>query len=153
MLNRLFRRLSRKPFKLVVLESFKHVSKGSLKNYFRNSKTVYIIEPFVAYHIKNVKFQGFADELPGYAKEFLGAGLLKLLPAESIDGKSIYRHATDKSVDVVEAVFSEYRKEHKELFEFVSDSLKSPEAENAFKKNLCDRLAGFYSVNILLTLG
>lgn len=150
MLNRLFRRLSPKPFKLVVLESFKHISKGTLKNYFKNSKTVYIIEPFVAYHIKNVKFQGFAEAFPDYAEQFLQNSSLKLLPADSIDGKSIYRHATDRAVEVIESVFPEYRKEHKDLFEFVSDSLKSPEAENVFKKNLCDRLAEFYSVNILL---
>ena len=36
------------------------------------------------------------------------------------------------------------------LFEYVFDTLKSSVGENVFKKNLCDRLAEFYSVNIML---
>ncbi len=150
MLNLLCNRLVLRPFKLVILESFNNVSRGTLKNYIKNSKTVYLIEPFVAYHIKNGPYHGFTGTFPDYIEQLLQKGVLKLLPADSIDGKSIYRQATDKAVEVIESVFPEYRKEHKELFEYVSDTLQSSVAENAFKKNLCDKLAEFYSVNILL---
>ena len=150
MLNRLFNKFKRMPFELVVFESFDCVRKGIVREYIKKSIPVYFIEPFVAYHIKKGPYHGFAGTFPDYIEQLLQKDVLKLLPADSIDGKSIYRQATDKAVEVIESVFPEYRKEHKELFEYVSDTLQSSVAENVFKKNLCNGLAEFYSVNILL---
>lgn len=137
--------------KLVVIESFNHVSKSVLKKYIRNSMLIYLIEPFVAYHHTSKRiYHGFPDAFPDYVEQFLHEGLVKLLPEKLIDGKTIYRQGADKSVEVIESLYHEYRKEHKELIEYVSEILKSSIAENAFKKDLCNRLAEFYSVNIML---
>lgn len=134
----------------VVFESFDQANKSVLKNYIRKSIPVYFLEPFVAYHKKKSPFHGFSNAFPGYVEQFLREGTLELLSANLIEAKTIYRQATDKAVDVIESVFPEYKKEHEEVFEYVSDTLKSSVAMNIFKKDLCSRLAEFYSVNIML---
>lgn len=136
-------------FNLVVFESFDDINKSILLNYIRNSVPIYLIEPLVAYH-KESNTLGFSSTFPSYVESLLRKGVLELIPAEMIEGKNIYMLAADKAVGVIESVFPEYRREHEDLFKYVSVALKSPMAENAFKKDLCDRLAKFYSVNIML---
>lgn len=152
MLNWIFDKLGRKSFtQLVVIESFEHISKGMLKRYVSNSIPIYLIEPFVMYHHTSKRiYHGFPDAFPDYVEKYLQEGILKLLPEKMIDGKTIFREAADKAVEAIESVYPEYREEHKELIEYVANTLKSSIAENTFKKELCNRLAEFYSVNLLL---
>lgn len=120
-----------------------------INRYIKKNISVYIIEPFGAYHHKKgIRF--YPPHLSFYIEELIQKRKISILRADEINAKDIYQMSADRAVEVIESVFHEYRKEHKELFEFVSDSLKSPEAENVFKKNLCDSLAEFYSTNILL---
>jgi polysaccharide biosynthesis PFTS motif protein len=102
------------------------------------------------HHTSKRIYHGFPDAFPDYVEKYLQEGILKLLPEKMIDGKTIFRETADKAVEVIESVYLEYREEHRELIEYVSDTLKSPTAENIFKKELCNRLAEFYSVNLLL---
>lgn len=92
----------------------------------------------------------FPGDFPDHINDLIQQDILKMLPAKSIIEETVYREAANRAVDVIEHVFPAYRKEHEELFNFVSETLKSPMAENGFKKSLCNRLAEFYSANILL---
>lgn len=120
-----------------------------LKRYVRKNIPVWIIEPFYAYHHK--KGRGlFPTDLPSFVKKLISEGKISVLKAEDIGAKEIYFLSVDKAVETVNAVYSEYRKKYEELFVFIVNILKSPLSENVFKKNLCDRLAEFYSVNIMI---
>lgn len=121
----------------------------SIEKYLKQGVPIWVTEPFHAYHYrKGIRF--FAPQIPDFVNNLIKKGKVNLLKVSQFNAKDIYRLSADKAVDIVEAVYPEYRKEHKKLFEFVTDSLKSAEAENVFKKNLCEKLAEFYSVNILL---
>ena len=120
-----------------------------IKKYLKEKVPVCVIEPFHAYHHKKgIRF--FPPHLPAFIQELIRTGKVSVLKADGINAKEIYPLATDKAVDVVESVYPEYRKRFEKIFSYVSDTLKSPIAENVFKNNLCNRLAEFYSVNILL---
>ncbi|MFQ5646478.1 MAG: hypothetical protein ACE5GM_06090, partial [bacterium] len=134
----------------VVVESFDHVNSNILKRDIKKGKQIYVVEPFVAYHYKKVKVPGFPQPLPEYVERFIENGTLKLITAESLEAKNIYRLATNRAVEVIETIFPVYREKHEELFQYVSDTLNSSEAENVFKKELCKKIAEFYSVNIML---
>lgn len=133
----------------IVFETIKKQHKHRINKYLKQGNTLWVVEPFYAFHHKR-EIRFFPSLLPDFVDSLIKNHEINLLKAVQLDAKEIYQLSADKAVEVIESVFHEYRKEHKELFEFVSNSLKSPEAENAFKKNLCDRLAEFYSTNILL---
>ena len=110
---------------------------------------IWVIEPFYAYHYnKEIRF--FPPHLPAFAQELIRAGKVSVLKADEINAKEIYPLAADRAVNIVESVYPEYRKRYDKIFSYVSETLKSPIAENVFRINLCNRLAEFYSVNILL---
>jgi len=110
---------------------------------------VWVIEPFHAYHHKKgLRF--FPPHLPAFVQELIENGKVSVLKADEINAKEIYPLAADKAVDVVESVYPEYRKRYEKIFSYASETLKSPVAENAFLNNLCNKLAEFYSVNVLL---
>src|SRR3990167_3286425 len=104
MLNWIFDKSGRKSFaQLVVIESFDHISKGMLKRYISNSIPIYLIEPFVKYHNTSKRiYHGFPSAFPDYVEQLLQEDLLKLLPENLIEGKTIYRQAADKAVEVIE---------------------------------------------------
>ncbi|MFB3883659.1 MAG: polysaccharide biosynthesis PFTS motif protein [Thermodesulfobacteriota bacterium] len=107
------------------------------------------MEPFHTYHHKKgIRF--FPPHLPPYVEELIKNRKISVLNSEEINAKEIYLLSADKAVNVNEAVFAYYKKRYDEIFNYVSDTLKSPEAENVFKINLCNRIAEFYSSNILL---
>jgi len=120
-----------------------------IKKYLKGGKSVSIIEPFHVYHHKK-RFRFFPSHLPAFVQELIRAGRVSVLKADEINAKDIYPLAADKAVNVVESVYPEYRKRYEKLFSYVSETLKSPVGENVFRNNLCNRLAEFYSVNILL---
>ena len=133
----------------VVFESPQKRDYVSLKNYVRKNIPVWIIEPFHAYHHKKgIRF--FPSHLSPYILELLSAGKIKLIKHEELNAKEIYFLAADRAVSVTDAVFPEYRKEHAELIQYISDTLGSDKAEDVFKKDLCNQLAEFYSVNIMM---
>ena len=120
-----------------------------IKKHLRRRTPVWIIEPFHAYHHKKgIRF--FPPPLPAFIRELIQDGKISVLKANEINAMEIYPLAADKAVDVVESVYPEYRKRFEKIFSYVSDTLKSPIAENVFKNTLCNKLAEFYSVNILL---
>ncbi len=120
-----------------------------IKKYLKGKVQVWVMEPFHAYHHKEgLRF--FPPHLPAFVQELIHDDEVSVLKADEINAKEIYPLAADKAIDIVESVFPKYRKRFEKIFSYVSDTLKSPIAENAFRINLCNRLAEFYSVNILL---
>ncbi len=133
----------------IVFELVNNKHKRIINKYIKNGADVCVIEPFHAFHHrKGMRF--FPFPLPDFVKSLIKKEEINLLRVSELNTKEIYQLSADKAVGVIESVYPEYRKEHKKLFEYVCDALKSTAAENVFKKNLCDRLAEFYSVNTLL---
>jgi len=120
-----------------------------IRKYLKRNVPVWVIEPFHSYHHKKgIRF--FPPHLPSYVEELIKSGRILVLRADEINAKEIYLLSADKAVDVIELVYPNYRKKYEGIFQYVSKTLKSPIAENVFKINLCNRLAEFYSVNIML---
>jgi len=121
----------------------------SIKGYLKRNVPVWIIEPFHSYHHKKgIRF--FPPNLPSHVEELIESGRVLVLKADEINAKEIYVLSANKAVNVIESVFPEYRKKHENIFSYVSSTLKSSIAENVFRINLCNRIAEFYSMNILL---
>ncbi len=134
---------------VVVYESPTRWDFLSIKRYLKRGIPLWVIEPFHAFHHKK-GIRYFPPPLPEFVEDLIKKGKIHLLKAEQIDAKEIYPISADRAVSAIKSVFPEYRKEHKKLFSYISDTLESPVAESVFKKSLCDRLAEFYSVNVLL---
>jgi len=116
--------------------------------YLQKNIPVFVVEPFFSYHHPSLLL--VPPPWPSFVEGLVRNGKISALKVEKIKAREIPFLADDKAVEVVEAVYPQYRKEHETLFQYVSDTLKSSVAENVFKKNLCGRLARFYSVNIML---
>lgn len=113
--------------------------------------SVRVIEPFPAYHHKNKKgIRHFPDQLPMFVEKLVQRGKISILEAKLFDSRNLYSRAADKAVEAVEKVYPFYRQEHVRLIDYVCKILDSKEAEWAFKSNLCDLLAEFYSMNEFL---
>jgi polysaccharide biosynthesis PFTS motif protein len=133
----------------IVYESSTKWDSIFIRKYLKRKVPVWVIEPFHSYHHKKgIRF--FPPHLPSYVEELIKSRKVSVLRAEEINAKEIYLLSADKAVNVIESVFPEYRKKYESIFTYVSDSLRSPIAENVFRINLCNRLAEFYSLNILL---
>lgn len=133
----------------VVFEIIEKNQRRVVNQYLREGKLILVVEPFHAYHhTQGVRF--FPPALPAFADDLIKDGRLHLLKAGDLAAGEIYQLAADKAVAVIDHVVPEYKKEHAELFDYVSHTLKSPAAEDVFKMDLCNRLAEFYSENILI---
>ncbi len=133
----------------IIFESPRKWHKLFIVTYIIRGLSVWILEPFRMYHYKRgIAF--YPPHHPPYIEGLIQGKKISVLLGEMINSKDIYQLAADKAVGVIESVYSEYRNEHEELFAYVAEILKSPVAENVFRRSLCDRLAEFYSLNILL---
>lgn len=117
--------------------------------YLKRGYRVWVIEPVYAYHYtKKVHF--FPRYLPNYVNDLIYGGKVNLLSIEQMNTKYVFFEAGDKAVETVETVFGQYRKDHDAMLDYVSDTVQSKLAENAFKSDFCNRLAEFYSMNMFL---
>jgi len=119
-----------------------------IKYYLKKNRTVWVIEPFLIYKRENGGV--YLPQLPAAIKKLIDNDQIGLLKADDINARDIYLASADKAVNIVEAAYPGFRELNRDIIQFVSDTLKSPETENIFKINLCGRLAEFYSINILL---
>jgi len=131
----------------VVFESPTIWDSTFIKIYLKKGIPVWIVEPFHAYHHKRIRF--FPPHLPAFVQELINTGKISVLKADELNAREIYLLSADKAVNVIESVFPIYRKRYEKIFSYLSDTLKSHVAENVFRINLCNRLAEFYSANIL----
>jgi len=133
----------------VIYETPREKDAVFIRRYLKQKIPVWVVEPFHAFH-HNRGIRFFPPHLPEFVTILINKGKINLLEAGRFNVKEIYQMSADKAVEVIESVFPEYRKEHGELFGYVSETLISSVAEDIFKKDLCNRLAEFYSVNIML---
>ena len=105
-----------------------------IRKYLKRKVPVWVIEPFHSYHHKKgIRF--FPPHIPAYIEDLINHGKISDIRANDIQARSIYIQATDKAVEVVESVYPQYRKKHEGLFKYVSDTVKSPFAENVVIKD------------------
>jgi polysaccharide biosynthesis PFTS motif protein len=133
----------------VIFEAPTLADRRKVADYIRLGHSVYIIEPFWAYHHRGT-IPFFPPPLPGYIEEILEQGNASLISAEQLGARDITLIAADKAVEAVEKVFPVYRQENEKLINFVIRTLNSTDAEKIFKKNLCDGLGIFFSLNTML---
>jgi len=134
----------------VVFDTPQRWHKWLIKLYLKRGFKVYVIEPFHAYHQKRGKIRFFPPPLPDYIYDMIRDERIGLLTAKDLKAKEINFMSCEGGVEAIEEVFPEYRKRHRCLIDFLCRALKSPVAENTFKKQLCNELAVFYSVNTIL---
>ncbi|MBT5307129.1 MAG: polysaccharide biosynthesis PFTS motif protein [Candidatus Scalindua sp.] len=133
----------------IVFESPRKWHRWLIKSYLKRGFHVWVIEPFYAYqHKKAIRF--YPSPLPDFIDNLVKKGKINLLTVDQLNAREIYHLAADNAVKTIESVYPEHKKGNKDLFENICKVLKSAKAEDIFKKNLCDRLGEFYSVNILL---
>lgn len=136
--------------KNIVFESPSFLDKRKILSIIKKGYRVYVIEPFNAYHHHNQGIKFFPPSFPEYIYGFIYQGHVKLLRADALGSRELNLLAAERAVESVEPVFLEYRKDYPQLISFFNKTLKSDEAEMIFKKNLCDQLGDFYSLNIML---
>ncbi|MBF0522439.1 MAG: polysaccharide biosynthesis PFTS motif protein [Candidatus Omnitrophica bacterium] len=134
----------------IVLESFFKLNEKTVEAYLKDASLVYAMEPFACHHKKGGKIAEFPSSLPSHIDQLVQEGKILFISTKDIESKTIHGIAMDKAVEVVEAVYPAYYRKHKLLIDFVCDVLKDREAENAFKKLLCERLGEFYAQNIVV---
>jgi hypothetical protein len=133
----------------IVFEILKEGQKRIVGRYLKRRFSVWIVEPFHAFHHKK-GFLFFPPSLPKFTDSLLADNKINFIKAKHLNAEEIYLLSADKAVDAIETIYPVYREEHYILFDYVSDVVGSSEAENIFKKDLCRRLAEFYSINIML---
>jgi hypothetical protein len=75
-----------------------------INRYIKKNISVYIIEPFGAYHHKKgIRF--YPPHLSSYIEELVQERKISILKADEINAKEIYQLAADKAVDIIESVF------------------------------------------------
>ncbi len=118
----------------IVFEVIKAWYKPLIVKLYKKRHQVWIIETFHSYHHKKgIRF--FPPHIPAYIEDLINHGKISDIRANDIQARSIYIQATDKAVEVVESVYAQYRKKHEALFQYVSDTVKSPVAENVVIKD------------------
>jgi len=95
--------------KHVIYESFSKIDFILIRNNIKRDVSVWVIEPFPAYHHNKKGSRFFPSYLPGYITALINKGQISLLRAEDINAKEIYGLAADKAVQIVEYVYPEYR--------------------------------------------
>ena len=95
----------------IIYESISKFDFISIHSYLKMGYPLWVIEPCPGYHHKKgIRF--YPQHLPEYVKVLITKGHISLLRADDINAKEIYGLAADKAVEVVEAVYPEYRKEN-----------------------------------------
>ena len=137
--------------KIVIFESLKVFDQLLIWWYCFHGIPVKVVEPFHAYHHHHPKGIWFyPGPLPSYIYQWAREGKIHFIKAQQFNAEDIYCLASDRAVEVLELVFPFHKKEYSHFFQYVSDTLKSSEADGVFKINLGNRLAEFYSMNMML---
>ena len=133
----------------IVFESPKKWHKWLIKIYLMCGCKVWVVEPFHAYH-HNSGVTFYPSELSPNILHMISKGMIKLISAEDLNVRNINFEAGDMAVDSVESAYKIYRTDYSPFINYLCKTLKNPATEHVFKKQLCEFLAIFYSVNILL---
>jgi len=136
-----------KDVKNIIFECPELKDRAHMEKAIKSGKKVYVLEPFCAYHHRRFRF--FPSPLPKYVQNLLDNGIINQIDADSLESRTISLTAAEKAVEAVENVFPYYLKDYKALIDYTVQVLNSREALRIFKKNLCDMLGDFFSLNIM----
>jgi polysaccharide biosynthesis PFTS motif protein len=134
--------------KSIAFESPSKKDQRLILSLLKDNCSVYVIEPFYAYHHRDA-MRFFPPPIPEYIHQLILEKKITLVTAEQLGSRDIYLEASARAVASIESVFPAYKKDVARVIQFVSDEIGAY-TQKAFKKNLCDRLAGFFSINILM---
>ncbi len=136
--------------KIVIFESPKVFDQLLISWYCFWGIPVWVVEPFHAYHHSRGGIWFYPSALPAYIYKWEKKGKIHFIKAQQFNAEDIYCLAADRAVEVLELVFPFHKKEYSRFFQYVCDTLKSSDADGVFKINLGNRLAEFYSMNMML---
>ncbi|MBU2511638.1 polysaccharide biosynthesis PFTS motif protein [bacterium] len=136
----------------VVFDSISYRDRQKIEKLIKQGTRIWIIEPFYSYHHRNSHggTSFYPRPLPDFINHYLENGRVNLISADSLEAFNISTIAADKAVETIESVFPVYKQKHASLIDYVSKILKNQEADSIFKLKLGERLAEFYSFNIML---
>ena len=122
-----------------------------IQHYLKRNVTVSVIEPFHAFHHSRTKVRFYPNPLPKGIDKLIQNGRLQVLRAAQFDPADLYMSACELAVEAVEEAFLRYEKQHSSIIGFVTEVLGSKQSEYIFKRQVCEKLAEFYSANILFS--
>ena len=134
----------------VIFESPKWWHQAIMWYYLQRNVSIWVIEPFHTYHYLNHKIAWYPDPLPSCVEGLIEEGKISIIKAKEFKAEEIKMLAEERAVASVEAVFLAYKKKYVRIIEFVCKVTNSLEAEDVFKKRLCEDLGIFYSMNIFM---
>jgi hypothetical protein len=135
--------------RIVVFEMPTRRDVPAIRRCLRRSDHVSVVERFHAYHYMG-RYRFFPPAVPPEVEAWVERGNVEVLSAEWLGASDIYWLAGDKAVGAIERVFSYFKERHRAMIDFVTRALGSQEAEDIFRKDLCDKLATFFSANLVL---
>ncbi|MFH2204169.1 MAG: polysaccharide biosynthesis PFTS motif protein [Elusimicrobiota bacterium] len=135
---------------VIVIESFAGLDRAMVERWAASSRRVCVIEPFLAHHKTGERHPWLSATHPDWAEKMIADKQLQLIPISALGERTLYARTAERAVASIDEVYPEYRREHAALIDSVRDALVAPEAEHAFKKLLCERLAVFFSQNLIL---
>ncbi|MGK5094801.1 polysaccharide biosynthesis PFTS motif protein [Deltaproteobacteria bacterium TL4] len=135
----------------LIFESFQswHVIILLLNLYRRKKCNIYIMDSYPAIHHQDT-FNLNHSFLSKLTKKLLTYYNFSYLEPKKIQAEKIFTISNDKAVDLVESIYPRYELDHKSIIQFAVKVTQSENVKNLFKKRLCERLACFFSVNILM---
>jgi len=121
-----------------------------IDRWIRAGASVWIVEPFhAAHHATGIRF--FPPPLPSFIERYVREKFVRVVNCSDIRAREIYQLAADEAVEVAGPVFEVYRRRHAPLIDYTCRVVGSETAENGFLKVLAERIAEFYSINLLLS--
>lgn len=133
---------------IAIFEAPDIVDRLLISKYMAQNVQIGFVEPFYARH--HNKGFGYPPAFPDYVYKMVVNNKAKFVKADQLDTREIDLISGEKAVSVIENIYNIYKSDNKEIIEYVSKTVESNDAEKAFKILLSNRLAEFYSMNILL---
>lgn len=134
----------------VVFESPRWWHWSVIQYYLLRGIPVWVVEPFHAYHHSKTKVLWFPDFLPEYVEKLINEGRISVIRPGEIDPKHLKTISGTLAIESIEAVYPAYQKKFKRIVDFACRVMGTREAEDIFRKILCDGLCIFYSANTFI---
>lgn len=133
----------------IVFEAPLEGDRWAIVKYLQLGYSIFVVEPFCAYHHRDgMRF--FHPHWPSYIAEFVEKRVVSVLTASSLGSKEIGKYGAEEAVAAVEKVYPFFRNQHIQLVRFLHSVMDDAGVEFLVKRFLCDHLADFFSLNLLL---
>lgn len=115
-------------------------------------RRAYVVDPYWAYHHVRTPIRGFPHSLPAFVKIMVKTGWVKVLTVEELGCRRHIIEATEQAVRYCEKAGDVFQAEvrNKDFLSFYKAILGDAVVERTIKKSVCNALAEFLSVRLLL---